>query len=84
MTRERRDRVDDPRPAQPRETCEMCQGTGRTAFVLPNLLHEEVTCPNCDAGRRQIRQINTEPTKEGPARLPGAVGGGAQNQWLAA
>jgi hypothetical protein len=27
---------------QARETCQMCQGTGRTAFVLPNLLREEL------------------------------------------
>jgi DnaJ-class molecular chaperone len=39
---------------QPRETCQMCQGTGRTAFVLPNLLHEEITCPNCNGGKRQV------------------------------
>jgi DnaJ-class molecular chaperone len=38
---------------QARETCQMCQGTGRTAFVLPNLLREEITCPNCDGGKRQ-------------------------------
>jgi DnaJ-class molecular chaperone len=38
---------------QPRETCQMCQGTGRTAFVLPNLLREEITCPNCNGGKRQ-------------------------------
>jgi DnaJ-class molecular chaperone len=49
---------------QPRETCQMCQGTGRMAFVLPNLLHEEITCPSCDAGKRQVRQISTQPTKE--------------------
>jgi rubredoxin len=48
-------------PAQPRETCQMCQGTGRTAFVLPNLLHEEITCPNCDAGKVQVLQIDAEP-----------------------
>jgi DnaJ-class molecular chaperone len=41
---------------QPRETCQMCQGTGRMAFVLPNLLHEEITCPNCDGGRRQKKE----------------------------
>jgi DnaJ-class molecular chaperone len=50
--------------SQPRETCQMCQGTGRTAFVLPNLLHEEIPCPNCNAEKRQVRQINTERTKE--------------------
>jgi rubredoxin len=48
---------------QPRETCQMCQGTGRMAFVLPNLLHEEITCPNCDAGKVQVRRIKAEPTK---------------------
>jgi rubredoxin len=48
---------------QPRETCQMCQGTGRTAFVLPNLLHEEITCPNCDAGKVQVRRIKAESTK---------------------
>ena len=41
---------------QARETCQMCQGTGRTAFVLPNLLREEITCPNCDGGRRQKKE----------------------------
>jgi DnaJ-class molecular chaperone len=46
---------------QPRETCQMCQGTGRTAFVLPNLLHEEITCPNCDAGKVQVLRIDAEP-----------------------
>jgi hypothetical protein len=58
MTKERRDRVDDPRPVQRRETCQMCQGTGRTAFVLPNLLHEEITCPNRDGGRRPKKETD--------------------------
>jgi len=34
-------------------TCHMCQGTGLMAFVAPNLLRQEVPCPNCDGGKRQ-------------------------------
>jgi hypothetical protein len=51
------------RQEQARETCQMCQGTGLMAFVLPNLLHEEITCPNCEPGARKASQINAEPTK---------------------
>ena len=40
------------RAEQPRESCDMCQGTGRVAFALPNLYHEEITCPNCDSGKK--------------------------------
>jgi DnaJ-class molecular chaperone len=49
-------RADRSGGVQARETCQMCQGTGRAAFVLPNLLHEEITCPNCDGGRRQKKE----------------------------
>ena len=43
--------TDGPPKKQPRESCDMCQGTGRVAFALPNLYHEEITCPNCAGGK---------------------------------
>jgi DnaJ-class molecular chaperone len=46
---------------QARETCQMCQGTGLTAFVLPNLTRDEITCPNCNGGKGLVE---AEPTKE--------------------
>ena len=36
------------------QTCQMCQGTGLMAFVAPNLLRQEVPCPNCDGGKRRL------------------------------
>jgi DnaJ-class molecular chaperone len=48
MGDEKSNRADGQGQVQACETCQMCQGTGLMAFVLPNLLHEEITCPNCD------------------------------------